>query len=137
MVALGPTEQVAEPERLRPTDRVAGGVSGSPAEHLRPDVPAPDLARFLARNHAELVGLAASLPERAEAAPGIGGCRRAVRPDDPLPIMVGGDLAHDAALMTSLDVAWAGTSLTAAAPYAAALLEPLADRPAAEVPELP
>ena len=61
----------------------------------------------------------------------------AVRPDDPLPIMVGGDLTQDAALMASLRVGWAGTSLTAAAAYAAALLERLAGRPAAEVPELP
>jgi hypothetical protein len=51
--------------------------------------------------------------------------------------MVGGGLAQDAALMTSLGVAWAGTSLMAAAAYASALLGQLGDRPAAEVPELP
>ncbi len=105
--------------------------------NLGPDVPAPDLARFLARNRAELVGLAASLPERAEELRASVAAAEAVRPDDPLPIMVGGDLARDAALMTSLHVAWAGTSLTAAAAYAAALLERLGDRPATEVPELP
>jgi hypothetical protein len=60
-----------------------------------------------------------------------------VRPDDPLPVMVGGALADDASRMGSLDVAWAGTSLRAAAEYAAGLLERLVDRPAAEVPELP
>ena len=73
--------------------------------NLGPDVPAPDLARFLARNHAELVGLAASLPERAEELRASVAAAAAVRPDDPLPIMVGGDLAHDAALMASLHVA--------------------------------
>jgi methanogenic corrinoid protein MtbC1 len=105
--------------------------------NLGPDVPAPDLARFLARNRAELVGLAASLPDRAEELRASVAAAEAVRPDDPLPVMVGGDLAQDAALMASLRVGWAGTSLTAAAAYAAALLERLADRPAAEVPELP
>ena len=111
--------------------------AGWTVANLGPDVPAPDLARFLARNHAELVGLAASLPERTEELRASVAAAGAVRPDDPLPIMVGGDLAHDAALMTALHVAWAGTSLTAAANYADGLLERLADRPAAEVPELP
>jgi methanogenic corrinoid protein MtbC1 len=105
--------------------------------NLGPDVPAPDLARFLARNRADLVGLAASLPERTEELRASVAAAGAVRPDDPLPIMVGGGLAQDAALMTSLGIAWAGTSLTAAARYAGALLEQLGDRPATEVPELP
>jgi methanogenic corrinoid protein MtbC1 len=105
--------------------------------NLGADVPAADLARFLARNHAELVGLAASLPERAGELRASVAAAEAVRPDDPLPIMVGGDLARDVALMASLHVAWAGTSLTAAAAYASGLLERLANRPAAEVPELP
>jgi methanogenic corrinoid protein MtbC1 len=105
--------------------------------NLGPDVPAPDLARFLARNHAELVGLAASLPERTDELRASVAAAGAVRPDDPLPIMVGGGLAQDAALMTALGVAWAGTSLTAASKYAAGLLDRTAGRPAAEVPELP
>jgi len=96
-----------------------------------------DLARFLARNRAELVALAASLPERAEALRESVAAAGAVRPDDPLPIMVGGALAGDASLMGSFAVAWAGTSLVAAAAYAAALRDRLPDRPAAEVPELP
>jgi methanogenic corrinoid protein MtbC1 len=105
--------------------------------NLGPDVPAADLARFLARNHAELVALAASLPDRAEALRASVVAAGAVRPDDPLPIIIGGGLADDASLMDALNVAWAGTSLTAAAAYAAALLERVADRPATEVPELP
>jgi methanogenic corrinoid protein MtbC1 len=105
--------------------------------NLGADVPPADLARFLARNRAELVALAASLPERAEALRESVAAARAVRPADPLPIVVGGKLAGDAALMHSLGVAWAGTSLTAAAAYAAALLARLPDRPPAEEPELP
>lgn len=105
--------------------------------NLGADVPAADLARFLARNRAELVALAASLPERAEALREAVAAAGAVRPDDPLPIMVGGALARDASLMGSLDVGWAGTSLTSAAAYAAGLRERISDRPAAEVPELP
>ncbi|HYN48503.1 MAG TPA: cobalamin-dependent protein [Candidatus Nanopelagicales bacterium] len=105
--------------------------------NLGADVPAADLARFLARNRAELVALAASLPERTEALRESVAAAGAVRPDDPLPILVGGALAGDAALMESLDVAWAGTSLTAAAAYAGGLRKHIPDRPADEAPELP
>ena len=91
--------------------------------NLGADVPAADLARFLARNRAELVALAASLPERAETLRESVAAAGAVRPADPLPVMVGGALAGDAALMDSLGVAWAGTSLTAAAAYATSLLD--------------
>jgi methanogenic corrinoid protein MtbC1 len=41
--------------------------AGWTVANLGGDVPATDLARFLDRNHAELVALAASLPERDEA----------------------------------------------------------------------
>ena len=60
--------------------------------NLGPDVPAADLARFLARNQAELVALTASLPDRAEALRESVAAARAVRPDDPLPVLVGGSL---------------------------------------------
>ena len=105
--------------------------------NLGADVPAADLARFLARNGAELVGLAASLPERAEALRESVAAAEAVRPDDPLPVMVGGALAEDASLMGSLGVAWAGSSLAAAATYAAGLRERISGRPTAEASELP
>jgi methanogenic corrinoid protein MtbC1 len=105
--------------------------------NLGADVPAADLARFLARNQAELVALTATLPERAEALRESVAAAGAVRPDDPLPIMVGGALAEDASFMDALGMAWAGTSLEAAAAFAAGLLERIPDRPAAEAPELP
>ena len=72
--------------------------------------------------------------------PALAICRaaaRAVRPDDPLPVMVGGSLADDEVLMTSLGASWAGTSLVAAAAFAGRLGERAAARASTEVPELP
>jgi methanogenic corrinoid protein MtbC1 len=105
--------------------------------NLGADVPAADLARFLARNHAELVALTASLPERLEALRESVAAARAVRPDDPLPVMVGGSLARDPALAPSLGIEWSGTSLAAAAAFAATILKHVAGRGPTEVPELP
>jgi methanogenic corrinoid protein MtbC1 len=105
--------------------------------NLGPDVPAADLARFLARNQAELVALTASLPDRAEALRESVSAALAVRPDDPLPVMVGGMLADDAALIRSLGVSWAGTSLAAAGGFATTILERVAERAPFGVPELP
>ena len=105
--------------------------------NLGADVPAADLARFLARNRAELVALTASLPERTDSLRESVAAARSVRPDDPLPVMVGGSLADDQALMTSLGVSWAGTSLVAAAAFAGRLVEQAAARASIEVPELP
>ena len=105
--------------------------------NLGPDVPAADLARFLARNQAELVALTASLQDRADALRESVAAARAVRPDDPLPVMVGGTLADDAMLVRSLGVAWAGTSLAAAAAFAGTVLDRVADRAPFSVPELP
>jgi methanogenic corrinoid protein MtbC1 len=105
--------------------------------NLGPDVPSADLARFLARNRAEMVALTASLPERLEALRESVAAARAVRPEDPIPVIVGGALAANAEITATLDVDWAGTSLVAASAFAAAALERLADRPPAEVPELP
>jgi methanogenic corrinoid protein MtbC1 len=105
--------------------------------NLGPDVPAADLARFLARNRAEMVALTASLPERLDALREAIAAARAVRPDDPIPVIVGGGITADADLVAGLHVDWAGTSLVAASGYVAAVLGRLADRPPAEVPELP
>ncbi len=113
------------------------GEAGWVVANLGPDVPAADLARFLARNEAELVALTASLSDRAEALRESVAAARAVRPDDPLPVLVGGSLADDAGLMESLEVTWAGTSLAAAATRAAAVLERIADRAPFGVSELP
>jgi hypothetical protein len=62
---------------------------------------------------------------------------QAVRPDQPLPVMVGGSLAQDATLMESLGVAWAGTSLADAAAFAGELLGQVAGRTPPGTPELP
>lgn len=105
--------------------------------NLGADVPAADLARFLARNHAELVAITASLPDRLGSLRESVAAALAVRPDDPLPVMVGGSLAGDQALMSSLGVSWAGTSLVAAAAFAGRLMERAAARAVTEVPELP
>lgn len=106
--------------------------------NLGPDVPAADLARFLARNHAELVALTASLPERVESLRESVAAATAVRPDDPIPVMVGGSIARERALVAALGVAWAGTSLVDAAAFAGGLVARAAARAAAaEVPELP
>ena len=105
--------------------------------NLGADVPAADLARFLARNQAELVALTASLPDRVQTLRESVAAALAVRPDDPLPVMVGGSLADDAALMESLGVAWAGTSLADAAAFAGGILGQVADRSPLGTPELP
>lgn len=105
--------------------------------NLGADVPAADLARFLARNHADLVALTASLPDRVETLRESVAAALAVRPDDPLPVMVGGSLAEDAALMQSLGVAWAGTSLADAGAFARGTLGQVAERAPLGTPELP
>lgn len=105
--------------------------------NLGPDVPSADLARFLARNRAEMVALTASLPERLDGLREAIAAARAVRPDDPIPVIVGGAITADPELVAGLHVDWAGTSLVAASAFAAAVLGRLADRPPAEVPELP
>lgn len=105
--------------------------------NLGPDVPSADLARFLARNRAEMVALTASLPERLDTLREAIAAARAVRPEDPIPVILGGGIAANAEIAAILDVDWAGTSLVAASAYAAAALQRLGDRPAAEVPELP
>jgi methanogenic corrinoid protein MtbC1 len=105
--------------------------------NLGPDVPAADLARYLARNRADLVALTASLPERLDAIRETVAAARAVRPEDPIPVILGGAITARPELIADLDVSWAGTSLVAASRHAASVLERLAGRPPAEVPELP
>lgn len=105
--------------------------------NLGPDVPAADLARYLARNHADLVALTASLPERLEALREAVAAARGVRPEDPIPVMVGGAVAEDPDLVARVGPDWAGTSLVAASRYAATARSRIADRQPAEVPELP
>lgn len=105
--------------------------------NLGADVPAGDLARFLARNRAELVALTASLPDRAETVREALAAAAAVRPADPLPVMLGGTITRDADLTATFGVAWAGESLVDAAGFAGGVLDRAAERAPFETPELP
>lgn len=104
--------------------------------NLGPDVPAADLARFLARNQAALVALTASLPDRLASLREAVAAARAVRPENPLPVMVGGAIAADPAHLADLPVDWAGTSLVEASRFASAVRTQLGDAYPTEVPEL-
>lgn len=105
--------------------------------NLGPDVPAADLARFLVRNRAALVALTASHPDRLDALREAVAAIRAVRPTDALPVMVGGAIASDPAVLADLGVDWTGTSLVDASRFAAPIRERVGDALATEVPELP
>jgi methanogenic corrinoid protein MtbC1 len=104
--------------------------------NLGPDLPAADLATFLQRNRADLVALTARLPDRLDALREAVDRARAVRPDDPIRVMVGGAIATQA-VPAGLDVDWAGTSLVAASAFAAGVRAELEGRPPPEVAELP
>jgi len=93
--------------------------------NLGADVPAADLGRFLARNQAELVALTASLRDRLEALREAAAAARSVRPENPLPVMVGGSVAGEPGMAAALGVDWAGTSLASAAAFAGAILDRL------------
>ncbi len=95
--------------------------------NLGADVPSADLARFLARNEAALVALTASLPDRIPELREAIEAVRAVRPEDPLPVIVGGSLADDADAVAEIRADWAGTSLVAAAAFAETILAGLAE----------
>lgn len=105
--------------------------------NLGPDVPAADLARFLARNRAELVALTASLPDRIDALREAVAASRAVRPDDPIPVMVGGSIAAHPDQLAGLELDWTGTSLVDASRYAATLRERVGTPGPGGIPELP
>lgn len=93
--------------------------------NLGADVPADDLARFVARNEARLVALSASHASRTAStkaaidgirasANAAGGARR-------IPILLGGRLVH-ASDEVALDVDWRGTSLPEAVAFADSVL---------------
>ncbi len=94
--------------------------------NLGADLPATDLARFLDQSGAALVALTARLPERAPALREAVDAARAARPDPPLPILLGGAITGDAALVASLQVEWAGESVVEAASIARAIRDRLA-----------
>ncbi len=83
---------------------------------LGPDLPAADLARFVARNEAALVALSASATARLESVVASVEAVRAARPG--LPILLGGALANRPGIAATLGITWAGTSLAGAADFA-------------------
>ena len=91
---------------------------GWSVSNLGPDVPPADLARFLARNHADLLALSASLPDREPAVRDAVAAARAARPDTALAIMLGGTLTADPAVAGRIDVDFVTDSLVAAAGFA-------------------
>jgi len=93
--------------------------------NLGPDVPPADLAVFLARNHADLLALSASLPEREPAVRDAVAAARAARTNTPLAIILGGALAADPGVAERLDVDFVATSLVAAERFARTVADTL------------
>lgn len=89
--------------------------------NLGADVPAEELARYVARNESTLVAITASDPGRLETLIDTIASVRAVRPE--LPILLGGRLAMRPGLAETLGIEWAGTSLTDAVLAAAEFAE--------------
>lgn len=91
--------------------------------NLGADVPAEDLARFLARNEARLVAITASDPSRTEAATVTAATARREAPG--IPVMLGGRLAAHPGVAEAAEVDWSGESLADAARYADGVLDRL------------
>lgn len=88
---------------------------------LGADVPADDLARFVAKNEARLVALTASDPGRLEALDeSVAGVRAATA--ERVPVMLGGRLAGSPGLTEAMKLDWRGTTLGGAAAFADAVL---------------
>ena len=96
--------------------------------NLGPDLPPADLARFLARNRADLLALSASLPEREPAILDAVAAARAARADRPLPIMLGGTIVADPALAACVDVDFLAGSLVEAAHFARTVADAVLER---------
>jgi methanogenic corrinoid protein MtbC1 len=96
--------------------------------NLGPDVPPADLARFLARNHADLLALSASLSDREPAVRDAVAAARAARTDASLPILLGGTLVADPTVAERLDVDFVADSLVAAARFARTVAAALPER---------
>jgi len=89
------------------------------------DLPAADLGSFVLRNDAKLVALAASRTARIAA---VADAVSAVREADVaqrIPVMLGGGLASEPGILTSLGLDWAGVSLTDALRFADAVFAAL------------
>lgn len=91
--------------------------------NLGADVPAPDLARFLARNEARLVAITASDPARTGAtAEAITAARAAA---SQIVVMLGGALADVPGIADTVGADWSGRRLTEAVRYADSILDGL------------
>ncbi len=108
-------------------DQVLGD-AGWTVANLGADVPAEDLARFIASHGAELVALSASDAERSQAVASAVAAARAARPELRLPVIVGGRIAGSPEALAGLDLDWAGTSLVGADRFARDLRRRLAER---------
>lgn len=96
--------------------------AGWSVANLGADVPAADLALFVARHEARLVALTASEMAGLESVvEAIAAVRAARAGAEPLAVMIGGRLAATPGLADTLGVDWAGTSLTEAAAVAEGL----------------
>jgi len=96
--------------------------------NLGPDVPPADLARFLARNRADLLALSASLPDREPAILDAVAAARAARADRPFPIMLGGTIVADPAVGDRVDVDFLAGSLVEAARFARTVADSMPER---------
>lgn len=93
--------------------------------NLGANVPAEDLARFVARNDAGLVALSATSDARLPVLAATVGDVRAARPGRPVPVLLGGRLASRPGIAEAVGVDWAGTSLVAASAFARRLWDGL------------
>jgi methanogenic corrinoid protein MtbC1 len=100
--------------------------AGWSVANLGADVPAADLALFVARHEAQLVALTASEMVSLESVVEALAAVRAAR-SEPVAIMLGGRLAAHPALADTLGVDWAGTSLADAAEFADGLARLIAE----------
>jgi MerR family transcriptional regulator, light-induced transcriptional regulator len=87
---------------------------------LGADLPASDLARYVARNEAVVVAIGASLTVELESVVASIEAVRSTRPR--LPIILGGALAARPGIASTLGITWAGTSLAQARVVADRLL---------------
>jgi methanogenic corrinoid protein MtbC1 len=98
--------------------------------NLGADVPVADLVRFVERNEARLVALAASDPARtpslAETVTAVRDASATSGAGHPVPIILGGRLAAHPGIAEATGVDWSGQSLVAAVAYAGKVLRDLA-----------
>lgn len=105
--------------------------AGWTVANMGPDLPAADLARYVAANEADLVGLTAAHPGRAEAVrEAVAACRAAAAPGHPVRVLLGGALAADRALVAELGLDFAADALVDAGAFARRLAVEIERRPA-------